>query len=1109
MKLIKNIKMKVLRLKSLLLVLVFIFGIKTTATACSPLNIPTIVNWSIVGNNLVINASSNTIYNCNGYYIQVELICNSKNFTGNAPFFYTSPTINKTSTPFAFPTMNIPIGSLCAGTQYKFRIREGYGAATFSGWTVTNTFITPGNFVQPVLNVTASPNTVCFPQTSQLTASLVNGCGGGPITYSWVPATFLSCTTCSNPIASPTITTTWTVYAMGGPTACWSASNVVTVVANTIPPSVGTVTAPASVCYGTSATVAISSFSGSLQWKTGPSATGPWVNTAAVNASVIVTPTLSTMACYMASVTGCGNALTSNTVCININPSPTITVNSANICQGFSTTLTAGGASSYTWSAGATSISANSASVAPLVTTAYTVTGSQLGCTSYAVANVTVNPTPTLSTSNVNICVAQNLSLTVNSVPGATFAWSGPQSFTSTQQNPVIINAQANMSGQYTVVATSTAGCTQFTVANVLVTPLPTITVVGNQTVCSQNFNNSTNTVVLTANGAAGYTWTIPTGYSAPSLNGSNITITPIVTSVPAVATVSVIGATGACSNSATYNINVIPNPTIATVSSSMCAGTSASMSASGASSFTWSPSNTLSSNIGASVIGNPTVTTLYSIVGSSLGCNSATQNASITVVANPTVFISPYIPPICAGTSTVLTANGANSYTWILGSSQNTTTGNFIAITPSITTYYTLIGEASTCTATAMMGVTVIPLPSLQAACSNTAICSGQSTNINANGATSYTWSPSTGVSDAHSNFVTVKPPVSIVYTLIGNNGICTASLSVPINVILSPNLELTINPTRICQGNSTTIYASGANNYQWYPGSSLSSTNTSFAIANPSATTNYTVWGVNSSGTVVCTMAKEITVEVVQQVVATVGNSVVLCSGESARLNASGRNTYKWLPKEGLDDNTLSNPLATPKTSTIYTVTVSDYGYCGATATVFVKVNPTPTVSAGANAVFNSDEPMYIEAKGTGTLTWIDGVGILCKACPVTQVMPPNSSCYRVQAVNDFGCKAIDEVCIEVTNEYNLYIPNIFTPNFDGVNDVFKVHGTGITQMELIIFDRWGEQLYSTTDPDKGWDGMYNGKLSKNDAYVYLVKFTTLGGKKHTKSGHVSLLK
>jgi len=173
-----------------------------------------------------------------------------------------------------------------------------------------------------------------------------------------------------------------------------------------------------------------------------------------------------------------------------------------------------------------------------------------------------------------------------------------------------------------------------------------------------------------------------------------------------------------------------------------------------------------------------------------------------------------------------------------------------------------------------------------------------------------------------------------------------------------------------------------------------------------------------------VFCNFTKEIQLEVVPPIDAKISTSVTICNGESTQLIASGRNAYLWLPKTGLSDNTIEDPYANPTTSTVYTVTVSDYGYCSVTQTVFVKVNPTPTVTAGANTVFNSDEPMYIEAKGTGTLTWTEGDGIICKPCPKTQVMPQSSSCYKILAVNEFGCKATDEVCVEVTNDYNIYI-------------------------------------------------------------------------------------
>ncbi len=1104
----KTIKTRLTKIKLLSFAFaVFFLGMNNKVNACSPLNIPTINNWNIVGNNIVLNASSNTIYNCT-YSIQVELVCNNNAFTATAPFYYTSPGYAKNATPFVIPTMNIPIGNLCAGTQYKFRIREVYGGFTFSGWTATQVFTTPGNFVQPTVIASSNPPSICLPQTAQLSAVVNNGCGGGPLTYSWAPGASLSCITCSNPIASPVVTTQYTVWVGGGPTGCWTASAVVNVVVSTSPPSVGTVTAPASVCYGTAATVAINSFSGSIKWLSAPSSTGPWT-IIATNTSSIITPTLSATTCFQASVTGCNSTLTSNTVCININPSPTITVNSPNICQGATAVLTAGGAGNYTWSAGANAISATSATVAPLVNTSYTVWGTALGCMSYAVSNVTVNPIPVLNTANVSICVAQNLSLTVNSVPAATFAWSGPLAYSSTLQNPVILNAQANMSGPYQVVGTTTAGCSQTVIANAQVIPLPTITVVGNNTVCSQNFNGSTNTVLVTSNGASNYTWTLPGGYSTPNLTVANIVVTPPVVGVLSVGTLSVFGISGTCTNSTTFNLTVLPNPILATVSSSMCAGTSATISATGATTYTWSPPTALNTIFGATVVGNPTITSVYSVIGTSVGCHSQAQNAIITVVANPTVSITPFIPPICAGTTTIINANGASSYTWTLGSPTNTTTGNSISITPFLNTQYTLLGELATCTAIAAIDVTVIPLPTIMVVADKTVICEGDKANINANGANNYVWSPGNTLNTTTSNFVVASPAVTTTYFLTGNNGICIGTTSITINVVPKPLLQLSVNPTKICQGASAMIFASGAQNYSMSPMSTLNTFTNSTAVATPSASTNYTVMGYNTTGTLTCTFTKEILLQVIPTITATVSRSVEICEGESIGLNAGGSSTYLWMPKGSLNNNNIPNPIANPVTTTIYTVNISEFNFCTVTASVLVKVNPTPTVSAGVNSTFNSDEPMQIIAKGTGTITWIAGEDIICAVCPITQIMPKNSGCYKAQAINEFGCKAFDDVCIEVTNNYNIYIPNVFTPNEDGLNETFKVHGTGISDVTLIIYDRWGEKLATTTDMDKGWDGSYKGKLCKNEVYVYLVTFTSLDGKKHTRKGHVTLLK
>lgn len=283
----------------------------------------------------------------------------------------------------------------------------------------------------------------------------------------------------------------------------------------------------------------------------------------------------------------------------------------------------------------------------------------------------------------------------------------------------------------------------------------------------------------------------------------------------------------------------------------------------------------------------------------------------------------------------------------------------------------------------------------------------------------------------------------------------------------------------------------------------------NPNTASVNPNVSTNYTVTAINTDGIINCNVTKEILVEVVPQVTATISNSVAICAGQSAKLSAGGSSDYLWNPSDGLNTNSESLVYASPKYTTTYTVSVSTGGFCGADATVLVKVNPTPTVDAGPDLTFNSDDPMYLSAKGTGTLTWIYGEGIYCAPCPNTQIFPHGSGCYKIQAVNQYNCTAVDEVCVDVTTNYNIYIPNTFSPNGDGKNDVFTVYGTGITKLEIIIFDRWGEKLYVTNDAQKGWDGTFKGNLSKQDSYVYEVNFTGIDGKTYTKTGHVTLMK
>lgn len=687
-----------------------------------------------------------------------------------------------------------------------------------------------------------------------------------------------------------------------------------------------------------------------------------------------------------------------------------------------------------------------------------------------------------------------------------TYLWAGP-SILGPNNTPTI---SINGPGSYTCSISSTAAaCTGTAVVNIALQPTVTIAATSN-TMCMFNTNNSLNSVSLTASGAPNYTWSNFIGLT----NTYTSTTTPFISVTPAppalVGNVTVVGSNGTCSNSATYTAIIIPNPTITVTSPSICAGNTVNISASNATTYTWAPAGLLTGPAtGSTVVANTPTTQVYTVTGTSLGCNSATENSTVTVVANPTVQIAPFTNTVCFGQNITLTASGATNYTWSPSATLSGPNGPVVVASPSVTTNYTIIGEAATCTTTAAYQVSVIVLPNIVASQSTFTICQYATQPITVNGATSYTWSPSVGLSATQGNQVNAYPNITTVYNIAGQNGLCTAYGQVTVYVVPFPNLNVSTPNHKICQGQSTNIFSSGAMQYTIQPSAGLSSTTSPMAIANPTITTNYEIGGYNTGYGIQCWSRKEIEIEVLPQIIPSVSPNATICAGESLKLFADGASTFSWTPSASLNNGSITNPVATPTITTVYTVNISYFNNCTVQQTVSVKVNPTPTVYAGEDFVVNLDEPMYLNAQGSGTLTWIEGDGVLCSVCPNSQIMPKQSSCYKVRATNNYNCIATDDICVEVTTNYNVYIPNIFTPNEDGMNDVFLVYGTGLTKFEMTIFDRWGEKLFVSKDQLTGWDGTYKGKLSKNDVYPYMIQYTSLDGQKHTKTGHVTLMK
>ena len=815
-------------------------------------------------------------------------------------------------------------------------------------------------------------------------------------------------------------------------------------------PTITAVASPTSVCSG--ASVAILG---------GGATTYTWMPGSSNASSITVTPTVTTSYTLSGSTAGCTGT---NTVSVVVNTSPTISITASNsvICSSGSTSLIASGASTYTWSNGIT----NGVAFSPTVTSTYTVIGSSaLGCTNTAVRTISVNPIPIISVNSPTLC--SGFTTTLIPTGATTYSWSTGVSSSSIAVSPTLTT-------NYTVTGTS-LGCSTSTVANVAVSSSPTLTV-NNATICAGQ------TATLVASGALLYAW------STASISNS-ITVSPLTTTTYTVIGTNAIG----CTSASLVTVVVNPMPIVSVNSPTICSGQTATLTASGASSYSWNTGSLLNP-----ILVSPTASTVYSVTGTSLGCSTTTV---VTVIANPLPVMSVNNSTICIGQTTTLTASGANSYLWNTGS-----TSNPFIISPLISTTYTVVGSTLGCTQLAISTVIVNPLPILSV--NSASMCSGQSSLLSATGANTYTWSPGINLNTTTGSFVSANPSTSITYTISGTSiSGCVNSTTASLFVLATPSLIAVANPSAVCAGTSIDLTASGALNYTWTPAGVF----TSSLTITPASTSVYSVLGENVSSSLSCTSSQTVLVTVLSPGVVTTSNTDSLCIGESKVVFATGGTTYSWAPIVGVTNPNAASTLVKPLVTTEYTVTVSTNGLCPGTGTVKIIVNPLPIVYAGNDTTINIDEAYVLN--GTSNVTNFGflnpaGTVLSCNFCSVVEVTPKANTCYLLKAESSQQCVAYDEVCIKVTKEYGLFIPNAFSPNGDIDNDLFIPVGYGLTSIKLTVFDRLGTQVFKRHDDVLGWDGKCKGKICEQGVYVFYVVAQTIGGKEITKTGHLTLL-
>ncbi|CAN5672959.1 hypothetical protein BH10BAC3_BH10BAC3_13180 [soil metagenome] len=389
----------------------------------------------------------------------------------------------------------------------------------------------------------------------------------------------------------------------------------------------------------------------------------------------------------------------------------------------------------------------------------------------------------------------------------------------------------------------------------------------------------------------------------------------------------------------------------------------------------------------------------------------------------------------------------------------------------------------------------------------------------ISADSITGYNWnfgSGATATGQQVTNFYTNGGSYTV--SLISRTAFGCAD-TVKKNITVNQSPQVNAGPdVRICLGQSAQLGATGAPLFQWSPVQGLSCNNCANPGAKPTLTTRFAVTGTNAIG---CTNTDSITVEVIQPFTISVTSNDTLCIGQSSQLFVSGAATYRWNPSIGLNAVNIPNPVSKPLSTTAYTVVGYDNYNCFTdTAFVTVAIGQYPTVDLGTGGLLVAGAAVQLNPAITNgpfkQYTWTPNSLLSCTNCPNPVATINNNITYQLVAENIYGCSGTDTITYQVlcNKDDQVYIPNAFSPDGDGINDVFMVHGKGIRVDYFRVFNRWGQIVfdggsnYLPNLPQYGWDGRVNGKPATQDVYVYTVQLKCTAGGTFTYKGNVSLL-
>ncbi|MGQ3015091.1 MAG: gliding motility-associated C-terminal domain-containing protein, partial [Flavobacteriales bacterium] len=731
-------------------------------------------------------------------------------------------------------------------------------------------------------------------------------------------------------------------------------------------------------------------------------------------------------------------------VTVTVNPLPLVNAGAEQtIWIGETGTLNGSGAVTYTWDNGVT----NGIAFNPTTTTTYTVTGTDANtCQNTDQVTVTVNPLPIVNAgADQTICIGA--SVTLSGSGAVSYTWDNGVT------NGVAFNPTTTTT--YTVTGTDANTCQNTDQVTVTVNPLPVVNAGPDQTICIGA------SVTLSGSGAVTYTWD----------NG----VTDGVAFNPTTTTTYTVTGTDAntCQNTDQVTVTVNPLPVVnAGADQTVCAGTSVTLSGSGAVTYTWD--NGVSD--GTAFV--PAVTTTYTVTGTDANTCQNTDQLTVTVNPLPLVNAGPD-QTVCAGTSVTLSGLGATSFSWDNGVS------NGVAFVPTVTTTYTVTGtDANTCQNTDQVTVTVNPLPIVDAGPDQT-VCAGTSVTLSGSGALTYAWD--NGVTDG----VAFVPGNTLTYTVTGTDAnTCQNTDQVTVTVNAIPPAPAITAAAAYCAGDNILLDATtipGASYYWGNPALFAYTEDLNFSNANVAHSGTYSVYVVVSG----CTSATTQHTLVVNPTYAR-SVQVNICQGSGY--------TFQGVTYQNAGQ---------------YLVSLTTAQGCDSLITLNINLMPQPVAGFDMPAQTSVEEPAVQISDASFNATTVQyyiSTGDVYNTPDIVYTFMSAGDYSVTQVVTNGACVDSLTQTITVTPVSMAYIPNSFTPDGDGINDEWKPVISYTGSYTLLIFDRWGELIFESDDVYKGWNGNFRNMPDKpvqQGTYVYKIRYRKYQGDEQELLGHINLLR